>query len=101
MSLPNIVVGQVGQYQAATVPTGSVLPTGVIPQWTSSDFTIASVESPNSDATGFTIKVTGVAGGTFTLTVSATLPDGSVPQGSITDTIAAGEVKSFVITRLS
>ena len=101
MSLPSIVIGSTGSYQAVTNPAGSVLPSGVIPQWTSSDFTIASVESPNSDPTGFTIKVTGVAGGTFKLTVAATLPDGTIPTGDITDTILPGEVKSFTVTRLS
>lgn len=96
-----LTIGSVGQYGATTVPAGSVLPSGVIPNWTTSDVTIATVESPNSDSTGATIKVTGISAGTFTLTVSASLPDGTVPSGSITDTIEAGEVKSFIVTRVA
>ena len=101
MAITGVPNGGTGQFQATTVPAGSVLPTGVVPVWTSSDVTTATVETPNSDPTGLTIKVTGVKTGSITLTVSATLPDNSVAQGSATVPIVAGEVKSFTIDQIA
>jgi hypothetical protein len=100
MSIP-ITIGETGTFQATPQPPGSVVPAGVVPQWTSSDVTVATVANPNPDTTGLTTVVTGVAGGTFTLTVSATLPDGTVAQGSLSVTIEPGQVKSFSITQIS
>ena len=101
MAITGVPNGGTGQFQATTVPAGSVLPSGVIPAWTSSDVTIATVESPNSDATGLTIKVTGLKTGSITLTVSATLPDNSVASGSVVVPVLAGEVKSFSIDQIA
>jgi hypothetical protein len=101
MAITGVPNGGTGQFGATTVPAGSVLPTGVIPQWTSSDVTTATVETPNSDATGLTIKVTGLKTGSITLTVAATLPDNSVASGSAVVPILAGEVKAFTIDQIA
>jgi hypothetical protein len=81
--IDGILVGATRIFFLTDVPAGSVFPPGVIPQWTSSDVTVATVESPNSDATGDTIKVTGVATGSFTLSASATLPNGTIVSGKV------------------
>jgi multisubunit Na+/H+ antiporter MnhC subunit len=99
MAINGVPVGGTGTFAATTVPAGSVLPTGVVPVWSSSDVTTATVASPNPDATGLTTVVTGIKTGTITLTVSATLPDNSVAQGSAVVPINAGEVKSFTINQ--
>ena len=99
MAINGVTVGATGTFQATTVPAGSVLPTGVVPVWTSSDTTIATFASPNPDATGLTTILTGVATGSVTLTVAATLPDNSVAQGTATVPILAGEVKAFSINQ--
>lgn len=80
-----------GIFQVGPVPSSAVLPAGSIPAWTSSDVTMATVETPNSDATGDTIKVTRVnsAGGAFTLTVVDTLTGGSVLQDAVLVTVPA------------
>lgn len=101
MSILGEAVGGTGKFQAVNVPAGSILPSGVIPKWTSSDVTIATVEEPNSDPTGQTVKLTGIAAGSITLTVTATLPDGTVVQGSAVVPVTAGVVQSFAINQLS
>ena len=100
MSINGVVEGGTGDFEAVTIPAGSVLPPGVVPQWTSSDVTIATV-SQSADPTGMTCVLTGVANGSITLTVSATLPDGTVAQGSVSIPISAGEVKGFSISQTS
>jgi hypothetical protein len=99
MAITGVTAGAVGDFQAVPVPAGAVLPAGVVPVWTSSDVTIATVASPNPDVTGLTTVLTGVKTGSVTLTVSATLPDNSVAQGSVVVPIIAGEVKSFTINQ--
>lgn len=79
--IDGIAVGATRIFTETNVPAGSLFPPGTVPQWTSSDVTVATVESPNSDPTGATIKVTGVAAGSFTLTASATLPGGAIVSG--------------------
>lgn len=97
--ITGIVVGGTGIFSATDVPAGSALPSGVVPQWTSSDVTVATVASPNPDATGMTTVLTGVKAGSVTLTVSATLPDNSVAQGTATVPVSTPEVKSFIINQ--
>lgn len=82
-----MIVGIVGQFEETAngaLPAGS--PSAV---WTSSDVTIATVESPNPDTTGKTIKVTPIAPGTFTLTSSITESNGNVVQGSLSVSVLA------------
>jgi hypothetical protein len=76
------VTGQ-GQFQVGPVPSGDSLPVGIIPQWTSSDVTVATVETPNSDSTGDTTKVSRVGSGSITLSVALTLADGTVLSDSV------------------
>jgi len=99
MAISGVPAGGIGTFAATTVPVGSVLPAGVVPQWTSSDVTIATVASPNPDATGLSTILTGVVTGSVTLTVTATLPDNSVASGSVVVPVLAGEVKAFTINQ--
>jgi hypothetical protein len=94
-----VVQGGKGTFTATPQPAGTTVPTGTIPQWTSSDVTTATVASPNPDPTGLTTVLTGIKIGTITLTITVTLPDNSVASGSITVPILAGEVKSFNIAQ--
>lgn len=82
------VTGQ-GQFQVGPVPSSAVLPAGIIPAWTSSDVTVATVETPNSDPTGITIKVNRVVGasGAVALTVVDTLTGGTVLQDAVLVTV--------------
>lgn len=99
MSVTGVPNGGIGTFLAVPVPAGAVIPTGVVPAWTSSDVTIATVATPNPDSTGLTTVLTGLTTGTITLTVTATLPDNSVAQGSVVVPVIAGEVKSFTISQ--
>ena len=92
-----ITIGTPGAFQAVPQPPGAVVPPGVVPEWTSSDVTVATVANPNPDATGLTTELTGVADGTITLTVAATLPGGGIAQGSVQVPVKAGTVTSFQI----
>ena len=94
-----VPIGGTGTFSATPVPTGAVIPKGVVPAWTSSDVTVATVETPNTDATGMTTKLTFLKAGSITLTVAATLPDATVAQGVAVVPGVAGEVKSFVIAQ--
>ena len=76
--------GVTKHFGVTNVPPGSKLPAGVVPKWTSSDVTQATVVDPNPDATGNTAAVTGVAtSGSFTLTATATLADNTIVQGTL------------------
>jgi hypothetical protein len=97
MAITGVPVTGTGTFSATPVPAGAIIPKGSVLVWTSSDVTKATVETPNSDATGLTIKVTGIVTGSVTLTVAATLPDATVAQGSAVVPVVAGEVKSFTI----
>jgi len=96
-----ITVGTPGNFLAIPNPVGAILPAGVVPQWTSSNVLIATVANPNPDPTGLTTQLTGLETGTITLTVSATLPNGNVAQGSVQVPVVAGQVTSFTITQTS
>lgn len=98
MAITGVPNGGTGSFQAVPVPAGAVVPSGVVPKWTSSDTTIATVDQ-SADPTGLTCVVTGVATGSITLTVAATLPDNSIAQGSVVVPILAGEVKAFTINQ--
>ncbi len=99
MAIQGVTAGATGTFAATAVPVGAVLPAGVVPVWTSSDVTVATVATPNPDATGLTTILTGVVTGSVTLTVAATLPDGTVAQGLAVVPVVAGEVKSFTISQ--
>jgi hypothetical protein len=82
MTITGIPQGATKHFGVTDLPAGSALPTGIIPAWTSSDVTVGAVVTPNPDATGLTCAVTGVAAaGSFTLTATATLADGTIIQG--------------------
>ena len=83
-----------GSFQAIAQPVGSVIPAGIIPAWTSSDVTIATIAA---DASGLDAVLTGVASGSVTLTVAATLASGKIAQGSLVVSVTPGTVQSFTI----
>ena len=84
-----LLTGETAIFGEVPTPSGAVLPAGVIPAWTVSDVTVATIPATNPDVTGVTVPVTGVAAGTFTLTVTATLPNGTVIQGTDSITVSA------------
>jgi hypothetical protein len=93
--------GNTLQFTATPTPAGSVLPTGVVPTWTSSDTTNVTI---TTDPTGLIATVVlGTAipvGESVTLTITATLPDGTTPSGSVTFTVGAVppvEVTGFTV----
>jgi hypothetical protein len=75
-----IVVGTTRIFDLTDIPSGSVLPAGVIPAWTSSDTANTSL-TPSADGLKCAVAVGASAPvpGGFNLTVSATLPDGTTP----------------------
>ena len=83
MPIIGIPVGGSGTFQESGLPVGSVFPTGTTFAWTSSD-TANVADTPSSDGTQDAEAVGGVAvaGGSNTLTCTATLPDGSTVAGS-------------------
>lgn len=103
-----IKAGSTGVFTATGVDsTGAAqtLPTGVIPQWGSSDTVNAPV---TASVDGLTVSVivlaTAPVGTTFQLSVIATLADGTTPTGSTAVPFLAGtpaQVVSFVITQAS
>ena len=97
MAITGVVDGNKGSFVATPFPLGSVVPSGIIPKWTSSDVTIATVTE--TDPTGLTCIVTGLLVGSITLTVAATLADNTVVQGSAVVPILPGQIKSFIINQ--
>jgi hypothetical protein len=94
--------GGTGTYQAVPEPAGAVVPSGIIPAWTSSDITLATI---TADPTGLIGTASYIAPGTVTFTVSATLADGTVVTGSIQEVIATPPppppptITGFAVTR--
>lgn len=103
-----IVVGATGTFLATPVDASGnavTLPAGIIPTWTSSDVTNAPVV-PSAD--GLTVSVTTLAsapvGGSFTLSLTATLATGAVVTGTVNVPFLAastGIPTNFVITQVS
>ena len=103
MAIKGIAPGSTGTFDAGPVNADGVpaaLPAGVIPQWSSSD----SVNAPViAAADGLSATVTPPAsaptGVQFTLSVTATLPDGTTPSGSAAVPLLVAEVTAFVISQ--
>ncbi len=98
MAITGVTDGGKGSFAAVAVPAGAALPTGVVPKWTSSDVTVATVDQ-SADPAGMTCVVTGITTGSVTLTVAATLSSGTIAQGSVVVPIIAGQVQSFTINQ--
>jgi hypothetical protein len=81
--------GNSPQFTATPTPAGATLPAGLIPTWTSSD----PASTVTADSTGLiaTLNIDSAAtvGEQIVLTISATLPDGTVATGSFTVTVGA------------
>jgi hypothetical protein len=88
-------------FTATPTPAGAVLPVGVIPVWTSSDPTNASVSADPTGLIGTVVLSSAIpVGESVTLTVTATLPDGTTPTGSASFTVGAlppVEVTGFTV----
>ena len=100
MALGPIDPGATLQYTAVPEPAGAVLPAGVVPKWTISDTTNTTL---TVDSTGLIATVVLGAnipvGEAVTLSITATLPNGSTPTASVQFTVGAPEVTGFTITR--
>ena len=96
MPITGIKLGATGTFVATPQPPGAQLPTGVVPSWTSSDSTISLTPAADGLSTTATVPV-GDTNTSFTLTVSATLPDGGTPSGTVTVPILPADVVSFTI----
>jgi hypothetical protein len=90
-------------FTATPTPAGSALPAGVVPTWTSSDPTNAPVTADPTGLIGTVILSSSITvGESVTLTITATLPDGTTPTGSTTFTVGATppvEVTGFTIVQ--
>jgi hypothetical protein len=90
-------------FTATPTPAGSALPSGVVPTWTSSDPTNAPVTADSTGLIGTVILSTAITvGESVTLTITATLPDGTTPSGSTSFTVGATpptEVTGFTIVQ--
>lgn len=103
-----IVAGATGTFSAIPADAQDnqvALPAGIVPTWTSSDTTNAPVVA-SADGLSVTITVPADApvGTEFTLSVQATLEDGTVPTGSTTVPFLASApsvVAKFVIVQNS
>jgi predicted ThiF/HesA family dinucleotide-utilizing enzyme len=100
LPITGIPLGTTKQFGVVTVPTGSVFEKGVVPAWTVNDVTLATVETPNSDPTGMTCKITGLADANVTVTISATRLDGKVVQGSGVVPVFTAQVTSMILGQL-
>jgi len=78
----------------------AALPSGVIPVWTLSVPTVGTIVA---DATGLMATVAidpgAVAGTAFSVVVTASMPDGTMPTGHNDQSVASLEVASFVVER--
>lgn len=106
-----IAIGATGTFLATPVDASGntvTLPAGIVPTWTSSDTTNAPVV-PSADGLTVTVSVpstapTTLVGTTFTLSLAATLANGTVVTGTVNVpflSASTGTVASFVITQLS
>ena len=104
-SLTGIAPGSTGTFSLTPVDKNgnpSSLPSGVVPSWTSSDPTNAPlVVSDDGLSATCTVPDSAPAGTQITLSVTATLPDGTTPNGSAQFPILTLEVASFIITQTS
>jgi hypothetical protein len=96
MAIKGIAPGAQGTFAETPLPSGTTLPAGVIPQWSANDTGVTL--TPSADGTSCVAAVaTGDANPNFVLTVSATLPDGTQPNGKVTVPILQPEVTGFSI----
>ena len=101
-TLKGIAPGGIGAFAVTPVDSNgnpSALPSGIVPAWTSSDPTNAPVVA-SSDGLSATVQTTAAYTG-CTLTVTATLADGTTPTGTAPVPVLSLEVASFVLTQTS
>jgi hypothetical protein len=98
-----IAPGGTGTFTATPIDKNgnpSTLPAGVVPVWTSSDTTNAPVVAAADGLSAtVTIPTSATGGEKITLSVTATLPDGTTPEGTGTFSVLTLEVASFTITQ--
>jgi len=84
MPITGIVVGATGTFQVVpSAPPGAVEPTGTTRVWTTSDATNTTL-TPSADGSTVAVAVASTAppGGSFTLSVADTYPDGTSASGA-------------------
>lgn len=99
-TLKGIAPGGTGQFGITPIDsTGnpSQLPAGVVPAWTSSDPTNAPVTASADGLTATVVTTTSYTG--CTLSVTAALPDGTLPAGTAPVPVLTLEVASFIINQ--
>lgn len=103
-----IAAGATGTFLSTPVDAAgnaTTLPAGIVPTWTSSDPTNAPVVASADGLTvSVTVPATAPVGTTFTLSVTATLADGTTPTGTTPVPFLPAVttvVSSFVITQAS
>jgi hypothetical protein len=105
VAITGVGPGAVGTFKATPTNNGNPasLPPGVVPIWTSSDTTNAPITSVSPDGltAQVTVAPTAAPGTQFVLTVTATLPDNTQPNGTATVPILTLEVNGFVIDQTS
>lgn len=100
MPILGIAPGATGVFTETPLPAGTSLPSGVVPAWTSSD--PKAVVTPTSDGTGCSVAVDpAITSPNFTLSVTATLPDGTTPSANVTVPVNFPEVNGFTISQTS
>jgi hypothetical protein len=99
MAITGIPLGGTKNFAAVNEPAGSVLPAGVIPQWSCSDS--SATLTPSADGTNCNVSVPANDTNTsLTLTVTATLPVGTTPtSGPVTIPILPPEPTAFTINQ--
>ncbi len=102
---PGIAPGGSGTFAAQPVDVNGnpdQLPAGVIPSW-SVDKTVGFTITPSVDGLSAKIDVdkSVTPGSSFTITVQATLPDGTTPSGTLAVPIFQLQVTGFVITQVA
>ena len=99
MPINGIKPGATGTFAETPLPSGTTLPAGVIPAWSVSDPTQASVTASADGTSAVCAVPTSATAASFTLTVTAKLPDGTTPSGNATVSILQPEVTGFEINQ--
>lgn len=77
-----VVVGGTGNFAAAIIPTGGVLPPGPVPQWSTTNALVTLTPSTDGLSCAAAVDPTASVGKAFDLTVSVMRTDGVVASGT-------------------
>jgi hypothetical protein len=101
--LKGLAPGETGTFVANPVDSlgnPAAMPAGIVPVWALSDTTLGTI-TPAADGMSAVVVIapTATAGAALTISLSATLADGTVPKGAASLPVLVLEVASFVITQ--